>query len=316
VRSRPPALSIVLSFRNEDAVLPELLRRLKAAVDPIGGGYEVIFVNDASTDGSLPFLAAEAARDPRVKVLTMSRPFGPAECAMAGLAYASGEAAVLMDADLQDPPELLRTLVARWREGADVVFTVRTMRHGESRLKMLITRAGYYVLRAASNIDLPIDAGDFRLMSRRVVDHLLSLRERTPYLRGLSAWVGFKQVAVPYEREPRFAGRTHYPLLSPNPWRTFLSGVTSFSWAPLVLMIPLGVLLLIASTAAGLFVLADGRDNETGTLIAVAVAALAGVQLTGLGLIGAYVVRIHDDVRGRPRYIVDTTIGFDEPAGD
>ena len=316
MRSGPPTLSVVLSFRNEDVVLPELLRRLRTSLEAIDGGYELIFVNDASTDGSLPFLAAEAARDPRVKVLTMSRPFGPAECAMAGLTYAHGQAAVLMDADLQDPPELVPALVRRWQEGADVVYTVRTTRHGESRLKMLITRAGYYVMRSVANIDLPVEAGDFRLLSRRVVDHLLALRERTPYLRGLTAWVGFKQVAVPYERQPRFAGRTHYPLISANPWRTFLSGFTSFSWAPLVLMLPAGLLLLMCSALAGLVVWADEGRAGVPTLIGLAVGVLAGLQLTGLGLIGAYVARIHDDVRARPRYIVDGAIGLGDPSGD
>ena len=240
----PPVVSVVLSFRNEAEVLPELLRRLTNVLASLRADYEVIFVNDASVDGSLALLTNAARTDGRLKVMTMSRPFGPAECALAGLAFSRGEAVVLMDADLQDPPELIPTLVARWREGADVVYTVRTVRHGESVLKSWLTRLAYRFLRVTANIDLPVEAGDFRLLSRRVVHELLKLPERSPYLRGLVAWVGFKQVPVPYERQPRFAGHTHFPVLrSVNPWRTLFSGLTSFSTAPLAALLPLGLAL-------------------------------------------------------------------------
>jgi len=310
-----PRLSVVLSFRNEAEVIPELLRRLERAVSALEGGYELIFVNDASDDGSLDLLAHAARTDTHLIVITMSRRFGPAECALAGLAHARGQAVVLMDADLQDPPELIPTLVDRWQQGADVVYTVRTARRGEPALKTWLTGAAYRAVRAVASVDVPVDAGDFRLMSRRVVDELLRLPERTPYLRGLVAWVGFRQVPVHYERQPRFAGRTHFPLLaSANPWRTFLSGLTSFSSAPLVALLPLGLGVTAVTLLATTVVLLSPRWRAAmplTALVGAGLAALVGLQLAALGLIGAYLGRIYDDVRGRPRYIIDSILGAD-----
>jgi len=305
-------LSVVLSFRNEAEVIPELLRRLSGVLAAIGGESEIIFVNDASTDGSLPLLADAARTDPRLRVITMSRRFGPAECALAGLEFSRGDAVILMDADLQDPPELIPTLVARWREGADVVYTVRTRRRGEPAAKMLLMRAAYRLLHRLSGGDLPVEAGDFRLMSRRVVDQLVALREREPYLRGLAAWVGFRQVAVPYERQARYAGRTHFPLFgSWNPARTFFAGLTSFSVAPLAVFLPIGVaVLLAAGTAAAAVLIVPGWRAAASAplMIGLAVGVLAGIQIAGIGILGLYIARIHADVRARPRYIVDNVI--------
>lgn len=305
-------LSVVLSFRNEAETLPELLRRLRTSLESLSLPFELVFVNDASTDDSLRLLTEAARTDPRITVITMSRRFGPAECALAGLEYSRGDAAVLMDADLQDPPEVIPRLVEKWREGADVVYTVRTARHGEPALKSAVTRLAYRLLRAVAQIELPVEAGDFRLMSRRVVDHVVKLPERTPYLRGLVAWVGFRQVAVPYERQPRFAGRTHFPLFSANPWRTFFSGLTSFSSAPLLLLLPAGLIILgcaLATLAAVIAIPSWRAATPAAALIGLGLGALAGLNLAGLGLLGAYVGRIYQDVRGRPRYIVDHVIG-------
>ena len=295
--------------------MPELLRRLSPVLAALGVTHEVIFVNDASDDNSLCVLTEAAALDRHLKVITMSRAFGPAECAMAGLAFSKGSAVILMDADLQDPPELIPTLVSGWREGADVVYTVRTRRHGETAAKSFFTSLGYRILRAVANVDLPVEAGDFRLISRRVVDELLKLPEHTPYLRGLVAWVGFKQVAVPYERQPRFAGRTHFPLFgSWNPWRTFLSGLTSFSAAPVVLLLPVGLAVTLGCVlAAVILIAARGRaDVPVSVIIEFGLGALIGLQTAGLGLLGTYVGRIYQDVRGRPRYIVESVIGRDD----
>ena len=310
-------LSVVLSFRNEAIVIPELLRRVNAVISELGVEHEVIMVNDASTDDSLRLLTEEAHRNPRLTVITMSRRFGPAECVMAGLAFSTGAAVVMMDADLQDPPELIPTLVDRWREGADVVYTVRTRRHEESAIKSFMTRIAYRLLRAVANIDLPIEAGGFQLLNRRVVSELLKLPERGPYLRGLIAWVGFRRVPVYYERQPRFAGKSHFPLFSVNPWREFLAGLTSFSSAPLVVLLPLGLAICaVAFVAAAVFWLApEWSIGGTNGLIALALIALGGLQLAGLGLIGIYVGRIADDVRGRPRYIVDSVIGHSSHTG-
>ena len=309
-------LSVVLSFRNEAPGIPELLRRLTHTLAPLQIQYEVIFVNDASDDDSLRLLGEAAHTDPHVTIITMSRRFGQAECALAGLAHARGAAIILMDADLQDPPEVIPELIDRWRQGADVVYTVRTARRGEPAVKTWLTRAAYRIIRTVANVDLPVDAGDFRLMSRRVVDQLLKLPERTPYLRGLVAWVGFKQVPVRYERQPRFAGRSHFSwLTSANPWRVLLSGLISFSSAPLVALLPLGLVVTGASGIGLLLVLlSPGWRPEAAalTLMGLGLLALVGLQLAALGLLGAYIGRIHDDVRGRPRYIVDHVIGADD----
>ena len=311
-----PNLSIVLSFRNEAEVIPELIARLQKSLEGAGVSYELIFVNDASTDRSLALLEEHRSRDPRVKILNMSRRFGVAPCVIAGLRHASGDAVVYMDTDLQDPPELIPTLVARWREGADVVYTVRTARQGESPWKMRVTRAAYRAIQMASEIEMPVEAGDFKLLSRRVVDHLLTLDEKDLYVRGLVAWVGFEQVAVPYERQARGAGDSHFPLLrSWGPAASFVAGVTSFSHAPLVVFLMLGlvggalsalalVLLLLKSVVA---------TPAGGVAWLVAFGTLLWSTLAlGIGVVGLYLARIHREVLGRPRYIVESAIGFDE----
>ncbi len=223
-------VSVVLSFRNEAANIPTLVSRLHAALSTQPVEYELIFVNDASADDSLNVLLRQREQNPRVKIITMSRRFGVAECVRAGMAAARGDAVVYMDADLQDPPEIIPELVRQWRDGADVVHTVRTHRHGESRTKMSLTRLAYRLIRIGATIDLPVDAGDFKLLSRRAVDHVLQLAESDPYLRGLVVWIGFRQTLVGYERDARHAGRTHFPFFSRNPWKTFVLGLTSFSF--------------------------------------------------------------------------------------
>jgi dolichol-phosphate mannosyltransferase len=242
----------------------------------------------------------------------MSRRFGVAECVMAGLEFSSGAAVVVMDADLQDPPELIPTLVDRWREGADVVYTVRTRRQEESAVKSFMTKIAYFLIRGTANIDLPVEAGSFQLLNRRVVDEVLKLPERTPYLRGLIAWVGFRRVPVYYERQARHGGRSHFPFFSVNPWREFLAGFTSFSSAPIVMLLPLGLAIGVAAlcVAAIISLTPQWRLGMTaGGMIGLVLVALCGLQLAGLGLIGVYIGRIADDVRGRPRYIVDSVIG-------
>ena len=311
----PRALvSVVLSFRNEAAVIPEIVGRLTQVLSALPFDYELVFVNDASTDASLSLLTALATDNRRIKVVTMSRRFGPSECLIAGLRFARGAAVIQMDADLQDPPELIPRLVEAWQAGADVVFTVRTARPAESSVKRFVTRAAYQILRVVAAIDLPVEAGDFRLLTRRVVDELLKLPERSPYVRGLVAWVGFKQVPVYYERAPRFAGRTHFPLLSANPWRTFLAGLTSFSMTPIVMLLPLGLLICASALVAAALVLVIETWRQSAPLwawMALGFGFLSGVQLAALGLIGVYIGRMADDVRGRPRYIVDSTVGFE-----
>jgi dolichol-phosphate mannosyltransferase len=293
-------VSVVLSFRNEAATIAALVARLEAVFAAERLDYELVFVNDASTDASLETLLRLRARNPRVMVLNMSRPFGVAECVLAGLRAASGDAVVYMDADLQDPPEVIPALVERWRGGADVVHTVRTHRHGERALKTLGTRIAYRIIRLASSIDLPVDAGDFKLLSRRAVDQLLRFRETDPYLRGLVVWIGFTQAFVPYERAGRHAGRSHFPFLSRNPWKTFASGMTSFSSLPLVICFALAGAGLLAAAV----LLAAGMG-----LVALLTFFWATI-LAAIGSVGVYVMRTYKDSRRRPQYIVESAIGL------
>lgn len=296
-----PLVSVVLSFRNEAENIPTLVARLAATFAEQPVDYELIFVNDASTDRSLDLLIGERARNPRVKVLNMSRRFGVAEGVLAGMEAARGDAVVYMDADLQDPPELIPEMIARWRGGSDVVHTIRTRRHGENALKMLATGMAYRIIQFGSSIELPVDAGDFKLLSRRVVDHLLKLREADPYLRGLVVWLGYPQVFVPYEREARHAGRTHFPFFSRNPWKTFALGLTTFSFMP--------IYACLALAAAGL-VLAAVLALTSG-LMAGLLVFLWALLMGAVAVVGVYVIRIYKDVRGRPAFIVASRVGFE-----
>jgi dolichol-phosphate mannosyltransferase len=309
-----PVVSIVFSFRNEESVLAELIGRVSRVFEPLPFDLELVFVNDASIDNSLPILQDRARTDPRIRVLNMSRRFGPSECAMAGLRHARGDAVILMDADLQDPPEVIPTLLEHWEQGSEVVHTVRTARLGEPWMKMAATRLAYRVLGSASNIELQTDAGDFKLFGRRALNELLKLPETTPYLRGLVVWIGFKQTFVPYERQARFAGRTHFPFFSRNPWRTFFSGLTSFSSLPLAMFVPIGVALLATGVLLAV-IAAFWTDGGHGPWLMVALVLLSGLQTTALGIMGIYLARVYNDVRGRPQYIVESTIGYaDSPA--
>jgi len=296
-----PLVSVVLSFRNEAGNIPTLVARLAATFAEQAVDYELIFVNDASTDRSLDLLIGERARNPRVKVLNMSRRFGVAEGVLAGMEAARGDAVVYMDADLQDPPELIPELIARWRAGSDVVHTIRTRRHGENALKMFATGMAYRIIQFGSSIELPVDAGDFKLLSRRVVDHLLRLREADPYLRGLVVWLGYPQVFVPYERDARHSGRTHFPFFSRNPWKTFALGLTTFSFMP--------IYACLALAAAGL-VLAAVLALTSG-LMAGLLVFLWALLMGAVAVVGVYVIRIYKDVRGRPAFIVASRVGFE-----
>lgn len=294
-----PLVSVVFSFRNEAGNIPTLVARLDRMFAGQEAEYELLFVNDDSTDDSLAILLAERERNPRITILNMSRRFGVAEGVLAGMAAARGDAVVYMDADLQDPPEVIPALIDRWRQGADVVHTVRTRRDGESAAKMAATRLAYRIIQFGSSIELPVDAGDFKLLSRAAVDHLLPLGESDPYLRGLVVWLGFNQAFVPYERVGRHAGRTHFPFFSKNPWKTFTIGMTSFSFLPIYLCFALALAGLGASVVL-LFV--------SGPLFAILTFFWA-TTLLAIGGVGTYIIRIYKDVRGRPPYIVKSTIG-------
>jgi dolichol-phosphate mannosyltransferase len=305
-------VSVVLSFRNEAENIPALVGRLSTVLAAEGVDYELLFINDASTDDSLQILLGERERNRRLKIINLSRRFGVAEGVLAGMAVASGEAVIYMDADLQDPPELIPELLARWRGGADVVHTVRTRRHGEHPLKMWATRLAYRVIQYGSAIELPVDAGDFKLLSRKVVDELLRLPESDPYLRGLVVWLGHTQVFVPYERRERHAGRTHFPFFSRNPWKTFALGLTSFSFLPIYVCAGAAALGILTGTALLLVAAGastSGLPGAASTAVAGVVALLWGATIGAVSSVGLYVIRIYKDVRRRPPYIVDSMIG-------
>ena len=312
-RSGRATVSVVLSFRNEAGNIAPLVSRLDAMFAREDVEYELLFVNDASTDESLAILIHERERNARVKILNMSRRYGVAEGVLAGMAAATGDAVVYMDADLQDPPEIIPALLARWRGGADVVHTVRTRRHGERALKIWATRLAYRIIHSGSTLELPVEAGDFKLLSRTATDHLLRLRESDPYLRGLIVWLGFNQTFVPYERDARHAGRTHFPFFSKNPWKTFALGLTSFSFLPIYACIVLAAVAALVSmlfAIAGLAMFVAGSPPG-GWMILIALVGFSWATIVGaIGAVGIYVARIYKDVRGRPPYIVGSTIGL------
>ncbi|RJQ48189.1 MAG: glycosyltransferase [Gammaproteobacteria bacterium] len=307
-------ISVVFSFRNEEKVIPELVRRASAVLEDLGE-HELIFVNDASTDGSLEILQSLRAANNNIKIISMSRRFGVTPCVIAGLAEARGDAVVYMDADLQDPPELIPDLVRKWHEGVEVVHTVRTKRYGESLMKMWLTMLAYKMINAFSDIDFYENAGDFKLLSRRAVTEILKLNEHDPYLRGLSRWIGFRQAMVHYERDARAAGESKFGLFkSTNPYKEFNRGITSFSAAPLYFALILGLVVALISFLALAYVILTklmGINLPGWTAIMATILFLSGVILFTIGILGVYLGRIYEQVKGRPSYIIDRKIGFD-----
>ncbi len=307
-------LSIIFSFRNEQENIPPLIERVEKALESCVQSFEIIFVNDDSSDGSLDLIRRHHERDPRIKVVNMSRRFGVTECVIAGLEHASGEAAVFLDADLQDPPEVIPQLVAEWRAGADVVHTVRQRRDGESRARVVLTSLAYRVISLFSDVDLPIDAGDFKLLSRRAIGHLLTMKETRPYIRGLIGWVGFRQSIVEYVRAPRHKGDAHFRFYGKSALFQLLNGLTSSSALPIYLILMAGgVLFMIAVLAAltALFASGPAIDKVSVFVIMGITALMWSSILLALGIIGFYVTRIDQNVRARPRYIVRDTIGIE-----
>ncbi len=302
-----PTLSLVLPVFNEEQTLGELDRRLRGFLDPLGVTWEVVFVDDGSKDRSRAMLNEMAAGEPRYKVVGLSRNFGHQIAITAGIDYADGDAVVVMDADLQDPPEVVAAMIEKWRAGWEVVYAVRTKRHGESLFKKLTAAMFYRFLRKMTGFAIPVDVGDFRLMSRQVVLTLRTLREKHRFVRGMVVWVGFKQTAVEYERAERFAGETKYPLRKMV--RFAIDGITSFSTAPLRLAIWLGSIAgIFAIGAAGwaLYSFLTNRGTVPGwTTLMVLVALAASAQLLVTGILGEYIGRIYEEVKRRPLYAVD-----------
>jgi polyisoprenyl-phosphate glycosyltransferase len=314
-----PKLSLVIPVYNEQDTLPELDRRLReflAALPSIGEKWEVVFVEDGSKDNSREMMVEMAAREPRYRVIAFSRNFGHQLAITAGVDRAEGEAVVVMDADLQDPPELVGEMLERYRAGFDVVYAVRNKRKGETWFKLATAALFYRILRAVTGVQIPLDAGDFRLMSRSVVLTLRALRERHRFVRGMVAWVGFRQTAVYYARDARFAGETKYPIRKMLQFA--IDGITSFSILPLRAATWLGVLAGMAAVGIGAWAVVAklfGTGTVPGwTTIMFAVALGSSAQLLMTGVLGEYVGRIYEEIKRRPLYIVEREINFESPA--
>jgi dolichol-phosphate mannosyltransferase len=300
-----PTYSIVIPILDEEDTLGELHRRVAATLDALDGPGEVILVDDGSTDGSWKVMEDIAAADPRFRPVRLSRNFGHQLAITAGVDRAEGDAVVIIDGDLQDPPELIVDMAARWREGYEVVYAHRVDRAGESRIKLATASAFYRLLARLSDVEIPRDVGDFRLMDRVVVDALSHMREHARYLRGMVAWVGYRQTSVDYSRDARHAGETKFSMTRMVRFAT--DGLLSFSAAPLRVALRLGLLISVVSFGYGLVAVllkATGAFTVPGwTSLVVVVAFLGGIQLVVLGIMGEYVARIHEEVKDRPLYL-------------
>jgi dolichol-phosphate mannosyltransferase len=309
-----PTLSLVLPVYNEEPVIPELLRRLDEFLRVVGVSWEVLFVNDGSRDRSFEMLKAACQEEPRYKLVSFSRNFGHQFAISAGVDFAEGEAVVVMDADLQDPPSVVTEMLEKWREGYDVVYGVREKRENEGIFKRWTAALFYRVLRFSAGVPIPVDTGDFRLMSRRVVLTLRSLREVNRFVRGMVAWIGFRQTAVHYVRQGRFAGETHYPFR--KMLRFALDGITSFSTLPLRLATIFGVVsggVSILAACWALYVRFFAQGVVPGwTTIVLVVSLVASGQFFILGILGEYIGRIYEEVKRRPMYIVQEKVNVQD----
>ena len=314
-----PTLSIIAPVYNEEPVLHELYKRVSNVMDgadsSVKESWELILVNDGSSDRSAEIISELHDKDPRVKGISFSRNFGFQEAVTAGLDHAQGDAVVIADADLQDPPEVILEMIAKWREGYDVVYGVRSEREGETWFKLITAKLFYRLIHRITSVDIPLDTGDFRLMDRRVVDALGKMNERNRFLRGMVPWVGFRQTGVHFKRESRFAGEAKYSSVR-RMIRFAMNAITSFSYVPLQLATFLGFVIAGVSGIAILVVIylrmVSGGELAGQATTLVAVLFLGGVQLISLGIIGEYLGRIYDEVKKRPLYLVDKKWGFEE----
>jgi dolichol-phosphate mannosyltransferase len=301
-----PVFSVVVPIFNEIESLDELIRRVAGVMDTTDETWELVLVDDGSSDGSSDKIRTLAAEDPRVRPVIFARNFGQQAAVKAGLDYSRGEAVIVIDADLQDPPEVILELIDKWREGFEVVYAQRMEREGESFLKKFTARMFYRVINRLTDINLPLDTGFFRLLDRKVVEILNQMPEHHRFFRALSVWVGFKQTAVPYRRHARFAGETKYPFR--KMFKLATTAITGFSFFPLQVATYLGFIssggAIIAIPVVIVLRLMGSQQfaGQASTLIAVLF--LGGVQLIFLGIIGEYIGRMYDEVRGRPLYIV------------
>ena len=302
-----PIFSIVAPIYNEAVTLPVLYQRIRDVLDSTGEDWELLLVNDGSTDNSAEIIQELASQDDRVRPVIFARNFGHQIAVTAGLDYSRGQAVVIIDADLQDPPEVILDLIAKWREEYEVVYAIRAEREGEGWFKLFTASLFYRLISKITDVNIPLDAGDFRLLDRKVVNILNQMREKHRFLRGMSAWVGFKQIGVPYKRAARHAGETKYPFR--KMFRLAINAITGFSYFPLQLatyvgFISAGIAILSIPVVIALRLWGSQAPLVGQATTLIAVLFLGGVQLISLGILGEYIGRLYDEAKGRPLYIV------------
>jgi dolichol-phosphate mannosyltransferase len=307
-----PLLSIIAPIYNEIGNLDELYRRVKEVMEATGETWELVMVDDGSTDGSSAKIREIGKQDPCVRPVIFARNFGHQIAVTAGLDYSRGEAVVIIDADLQDPPEVILEMIAKWRDGYEVVYAVRSEREGESWFKLLTASLFYRLIYRITDVNIPMDTGDFRLLDRKVVDVINQMRERHRFLRGMSVWVGFRQTGVHYRRAARFSGETKYPLRKMVKFAS--DAITSFSYFPLQLATYLGFfsasLSILAIPVVAILRMTGSQAFFGQATTLIAVLFLGGVQLISLGILGEYVGRLFEQSKGRPLYIVREAPGM------
>ncbi|PGA99159.1 glycosyltransferase family 2 protein [Bacillus toyonensis] len=307
-------ISVVVPMYFEEEVAQECYNRLKSVMLQNNINYEFVFVNDGSTDRTMDILSEIAANDYRTKIVNFARNFGHQVAVTAGIAAAKGDAIVIIDADLQDPPEVIPELIAKWEEGYEVVYAKRKQRKGETWFKLLTAKYFYKFLNYMSDIDIPKDTGDFRIIDRKVADVFNQMTERNRFIRGMMSWVGFRQTYVEYERDERFAGETKYPLKKMIKFAS--DGIIAFSTKPLRIVMSLGLLSVLISIIVLLYtitvkIIGDGIQTGWASIM-VAITFFSGIQLLGLGIVGQYIARIYDESKNRPIYIVKETINIEQ----
>ena len=300
-------ISIIFSFKNEEKNLKELVKRVNSSLSILKNWkYEMIFVNDSSDDKSEEILLDLQKTNP-ITIINMTRTFGVGPCVLAGFRHTKGDAIIYMDSDLQDPPEILTKLIEEHEKGAEIVHTVRTKRLGESSFKLLITKLAYKIINYLSDIPLPIEAGDFKLISKTALSKILEQKEFRPYVRGMSVWVGYKQSFVKYERQSRSDGQSKFPLYSKGPITEFINGITSYSLKPLYLGILLGFFSLLFSISLIVYALYAkyiGIAVAGSTSIIITISFFSGILLLTIGIVGIYIARIFEQTKGRDQYVI------------
>jgi polyisoprenyl-phosphate glycosyltransferase len=311
-----PKYSIVVPIYNEEESFADLIEQLSKIVALLDGSAEVVLVDDGSQDGSYHLMLAANREDPRFKILQLSRNFGHQVAITAGMDYASGQAVIVMDADLQDPPHVILEMADKWQEGYEVVYAVREQREGETRFKKATATLFYGLLRRMADVEQPVNVGDFRLVDRKALDAFLRMREHNRYVRGMFSWAGFRQTAISYTRAPRQAGRSKYPLR--KMLRLASDGFVGFSTVPLRVILVAGAFLAIGAIGYGVLAIVLkllGLPYVPGyASLLVAITFLSGIQLLVIGTVGQYVARIYDETRNRPLYLIREEHGFIQSA--